>query len=275
MTQVRRAEDKRNELFSLIGPSVRLAHGGHVAAIKALQTIDDWMAPPLLVSYVWVDAFIESMKKDNLKMRDWVMDSGAYSAFNSGKIIYIDQFIEKCQEVMSSDPLLTEIFALDVIGDWRAGLKNCEKMWENDVPAIPCFHFGEPEDVLLHIAENYPKIAIGGMVGIKREKKLAFIKECFARVWPKKIHGFGVGSETGILNVPWHSVDASSWNTGPCKFGNWRLFGKMSVRGDHDLTSEIQYYMKLEMKARQKWKKQMIELKTLEPTEPTTIKEKK
>ncbi len=162
------------------------------------------------------------------------------------------------------DPTLTEVFALDVIGDWKESLNNTEEMWRQGIPAIPCFHYGEPWELLKRLAKDYPKIAIGGCVG-KRDKD-KFAGQCFARVWPKKLHGFGFGSEQSIMLYPWHSVDATNWEIGPCKFGRWASFGNanISVRGSQqNLRAEVEWYLELERKARNRWKKEMAQLATL------------
>ena len=159
---------------------------------------------------------------------------------------------------------MTEVFALDVIGDWKASLKNTEEMWRQEVNAIPCYHVGEPESVLKGIAKDYPKIALGGCVGYRG--KDAFAAQCFARVWPKAIHGFGFGTEESLMNVPWHSVDATNWEIGPCKFGRWKSFGQMSVRGSkQNLRAEVEWYLALERRARERWRKEMAMLPTAGP----------
>src|SRR5262245_13184563 len=218
------------------------------------------LSPALLVSYVFLEPFMRN--RANYHYRDWVLDSGAFSAHNSGIKIELDAYIDTCKRLLAEDSKLTEVFALDVIGDWKASLKNCELMWKAGVPAIPCFHVGEPESALLGMARDYPKIALGGAVGYKDKNKWA--EQCFARVWPKAIHGFGFGAEKSILMLPWHSVDATNWEIAPCKYGRWHTFGKMSVRGSkQNLRAEIEYYLKLEHRARIKWAKEMALLDRL------------
>jgi hypothetical protein len=186
--------------------------------------------------------------------RDWVMDSGAFSAHNSGKEIRLQDYIDKCKQMVAEDPTLTEVFALDVIGDWRATMKNTEEMWRQGVEAIPCFHAGSPEDVLRGMARDYPKIALGGVALARGGFKMRFAEQCFARVWPAKIHGFGYGSEDAVMKLPFHSVDATNWELGPCKFGNWRAYGDLSVRGSkQNLRAEVDWYLSLERRARARW----------------------
>lgn len=221
--------------------------------------------PALLVSFYYLSSFLS--KRSHYDYRDWVMDSGAFSAFNSGKEIKLDDYIATCQRLLTEDNTLTEVYALDVIGDWRASLRNCEAMWRDGVEAIPCFHHGEPWDLLTGLAKDYPKIAIGGCVGLSTKRKNEFAGQCFARVWPKKIHGFGFGSPTSVMTMPFHSTDASTWHTGPSAYGSWRTFGHMSVRGAaQNLRSEVEFYLRLENNARRRWKSEMELLGAEGPT---------
>lgn len=245
----------------LRSPSVRLAHTSGSGTHPGLKLLEEEQAslPALLVSYYYLEPFLRN--RHRYHYRDWVMDSGAFSAHASGVEISLDAYIAKCKDLLSTDEKLTEVFALDVIGDWKAGIANTEKMWKAGVEAIPCFHYGEPWSILKGLAKDYPKVALGGCVG-KRDKD-KFASECFARVWPKKLHGFGFGSEKSLMLLPWHSVDATNWELGPCKFGRWAAFGNasISVRGSkQNLRAEVEWYLELERKARVRWKKEMQQL---------------
>jgi hypothetical protein len=187
--------DRSFERDTLSTPNVRLSvviEGGGANSPDGIARHfnEDDRSPALLVSYVYVQPFLRH--KHRYHYRDWVMDSGAFSAHMSGTKIELQAYIDKCRALLETDPSLTEVFALDVIGDWRASLKNTEEMWRQGIGAIPCYHLGEPQDVLTGIARDYPKIAVGGVVGYKHKDKWA--EQIFARVWPCKIHGFGFGS---------------------------------------------------------------------------------
>ena len=253
-------------------PTIRLAHTDDAQGTGTLTgrkgkhevpKIPEDRAPALLVSYVYLEPFLKNQSR--YCYRDWVLDSGAFSAHNSGKEIRLQDYIDKAKQLRDSDPTLSEVFALDVIGDWRASIRNTEEMWRQGIEAIPCWHAGEPEDVLRGIARDYPKIALGGVAKTRAAAKKKIAEQVFARVWPKKIHGFGFGSEDMVLAFPWHSVDATNWEMGPCAFGRWNAFGKMSVRGSkQNLRAEIEYYLDVERRARIKWRKQMAELEASE-----------
>lgn len=245
-------------------PIVRLAHvpgaqgDNNLTGRNGVERLPDGAKPALLISYYYLPAFIENQLR--YAYRDWALDSGAFSAHMSGVAINLQDYIDCCKSLLELDPTLTEVFALDVIGDWKASLRNTEEMWKQGVPAIPCFHYGEPWSVLTGLAKDYSKIAIGGCVG-KRDKD-EFAGQCFSRVWPKALHGFGFGAKESLLKLPWHSVDATNWETGPCAFGRWAAFGgTLSVRGSsQNLRAEVEYYLDLEQRAREHWKKEMVKI---------------
>jgi hypothetical protein len=228
--------------------------------------------PALLVAYPYVEPFLKM--RPQLNYRDWCLDSGAFSADNVGMRINLDDYIARCKDLMQEDPTLTEIMALDVINDWQASLRNCERMWNAGVPAIPCYHVGEPEHALMTIAREFPKIAIGGMSALRGKIRKKYPEQVFARVWPKKVHGFGVGGKDLVDLFPWHSVDATSWRTGPCNFGTWYSMGKQGAGwganmrgGNKNLRREVEHFMKLEKKGRLTWHKQLEQLEEIAPKE--------
>ena len=248
-------------------PTVRLAYGGAEKIVLSGIGTDVPLSrrPALLVSYVYIHLF--DKLRQQISFRDWVLDSGAFSAYNSGLEIKLQDYIDFCKLRLAHDPQLTEVFALDVIGDWKASLRNCEEMWRQGVHAIPCFHAGEPWEALLQMARDYPKVALGGVAYANSNQKIQWAEQCFARIWPKKIHGFGFGSERQVMALPWHSVDATTWLLGPSKFGRWQAFdGRLSVRGSANtkLRSEVEWYLELERRVQHRWRAQMQELDELD-----------
>jgi hypothetical protein len=216
-------------------------------------------APSVLCSFVYLRKFREH--QPHLRVRSWMLDSGAFSAWRTGTPIDLDVYIRSCQELLATDEKLTEVVALDVIGDWRASLRNAEKMWAAGVPAIPVYHAGEPEDVLRGLARDFPKIGIGVPVWYRPDGRRRFVQQCFTRIWPKPVHGFAVGTRDLVLSAPFHTTDCTSWETGPGSFGRWRSFGgkRLGVRGgDQDLRVELRWYRDLERLARHRWRRDMV-----------------
>jgi hypothetical protein len=258
----------------VLGPHVRLAlSGGNSTLENSLKPdpLRSGLNPALLCSYVYMK-HLEG-QRHKYAYRDWSLDSGAFSAFQLGITIDIQEYIDRCKELFATDPTLTECFSLDVIGDWRGSEKNTETIWKAGVPAIPVYHYGEPEALLKHLASAYPKIAIGGAVGLHKGQKMKWAEQCFARVWPTKIHGLGFGSETAVMTLPFHSVDATNWQASPSRFGKWMSFGKATKQGTQgwgnlsvkctkhfNVQCEVNWYLALERRAQSKWRKEMEQL---------------
>jgi len=241
-------------------PTVYLAHLASSGAQRTLEAIPHGKGPPLLISY----AYIKGWEKVRCATacREWVLDSGAFTARSMGITIDRAAFIEYAKQRLSDDSRLVSVFALDVIGDPVATLRNTEFMWEQGIEAIPTFHAKTNWKHLLELV-RYPKIAIGGVARASAKQRSDFAQEVFNRVWPKRVHGFGYGSQRNVLAYPWHSVDASSWNN-PIRFGQWwsmgnrgKLSGGVSASVPNAgalLHGEIEHFARLERAARSKWR---------------------
>jgi len=205
-----------------------------------------------------------SKKIEQFKARSnhasWSLDSGAFSVLNSGVKVDLIQYIEICRYLLEIDETLEEVFSLDVIDDHKQSLKNVESMWNAGVPAIPTYHIGEPEKVLLDYCEEYPKVALGG-IAVRKAKsiRLDFIKYCMKLVWPKPIHLFGVVNKNVLLNVPIHSCDSWSWQLGPSGYGRWKSLGNNKANCNKNFRAEVEFYQKLEREVTGKWKNIMEE----------------
>lgn len=214
--------------------------------------------PSILISYAYLREYLSH--KRIYPCRDWVLDSGAYSALTRGMKVSIAGYISTCKHLLLAEKSLLEVYALDVIGDHKQTLINTELMWTSGIEAIPCYHLGEPWEVFEEMVKKYPKVAVGGIANVDSVAKYKWIGQCFARAWPKKIHGFACGSEDLILKFPFHSVDATSWRMGASVFGQWNYFNhaKLRTKGAHkDLRAEVIYYLRLEQRAKQRWSREM------------------
>lgn len=201
--------------------------------------------------------------RDELAFRDYVLDSGAFLAMQRGKPVAVDEWISNVQRIVERDPACVEVFALDVIGDAQASMRNYAAIRRAGLDAIPTYHYGEPVEILDELAREYPKIALGGLVGMRAKAKRELVQECFRRIWaaagPKRVHGFGLISEETLLAVPFHSVDATNWEIGPCAFGAWKSAGgqQLRIRGSRQpLRAEVEWYLALERRCRERWRRE-------------------
>ena len=230
--------------------AIYLALGG--AAKNLESSFQQDPAPAVLLSYMYHQSMVGLI--DKARLRYWVLDSGAFTAHQQGKPIKVDDYIAFCKDQLQGPNPPKEVYSLDVIGDHVETARNTEKMWKAGIPAIPTFHINEPEDALLSMAKQYPKLALGGVAGMNK-KALPWLKQCFARVWPKPMHLFGIHSEEVLLSLPFHSADATNWQLAPTAFGNWGCYGgaKLGIRKDFHLRPQVEMFLDLERKLEAKW----------------------
>lgn len=140
------------------------------------------------------------------------LDSGAFSAFQSGLTLNVNEYIEHIKYHGDN----YEAYAgLDVIGDPKATLANQLIMDNAGLHAIPTFHLGETFSVLEYYALKYPYIALGGMVRLTATAKLArWVDECWDTIYSLgancKVHAFGLTDVVLCQRYPWYSVDSTS-----------------------------------------------------------------
>lgn len=188
--------------------------------------------PPyqILASYHYFKNKVDIIKKYRQLNYDIIIDSGAFSAANTGANINIDDY---CLFIKES--LVVNYAGLDVIGDAKATKENTEYMTlKYGLNPIPTFHMGSKIEDLQELVNNYNYIALGGLVfsaGIESHLDAVwrFILKTKRNL---KVHGFGLTTVELMKRYPWYSVDSSSFKS--CKrFGrqnilyggmNWKTF---------------------------------------------------
>lgn len=182
------------------------------------------MYPPfqILCSYhYWKKKKLRTLIPDYIRQGFTVfVDSGAFSASNSGAEIDIDDY---CKFIIETGA--TYYASLDVFGDSEATMKNHWYMVnEYGLNPIPTFHMGSPLSDLKGVIDSSEYIALGGLVfspGIQ-----AHCDEVWQYILTHKpnlkVHGFGLTNIELMDRYPWYSVDSSSFKS--CK-----RFGRQNI----------------------------------------------
>lgn len=164
----------------------------------------------VLISYwLWKNCTQRSL--DSLKKMNVMVDSGAYSAYNSGTEINLNKYCNFINKIRKQLNIACYV-SLDVIGDHKATSNNLKKMESTSYNPMPVFHRGSSFKILEGLVKDYEVVGIGGMVGNRNKQFWRWLNELFTRFPNHNFHGFGMTSERG-LRYPWHSVDSSSWYT--------------------------------------------------------------
>jgi len=201
------------------------------------ELIDDPIK--ILASYHYFKKIDFDNLLSNFKIKPTIFcDSGAYSASSQGVPVDIYEYAkflkkwEHCFEIYSN---------LDVIRNPELTEINQQILEKEGLNPIPVFHTGSDFSELDRLAEKYPYIALGGMVGQPRDACLRWAVTCMKRTEKlgTKFHGFGMTSKSVIERLHWHSVDSSSW-VAPAKFGQMILFdGRDWLKGSIGKPAEI------------------------------------
>jgi len=159
------------------------------------------------------------------------LDSGAFSAWNKGAEINIDEYAAYCLENLDH---VDYIANLDVIPgtpgvpttlEQRA--ESARKGWENYIylldkgipkeKLIHIFHQDEPWKWLKRMVKYCPIIGLSPANDRTTDQKEVWLDDCMKYVLDKDglplkpFHGFAVTSVRLMVKYPWWSVDSTSW----------------------------------------------------------------
>jgi len=243
--------------------AIYVAWGASPVAARAMLAWD-WKHQPLsvLVSFYYLKQWLKLPHGEALCVPNCptlMLDSGAYSAWNAGKVIDIQALIEE-----SKNPRWTETIALDVIDDGPASLANCRIMKAAGSDAYPVFHFGEPFELLKEYCDTYPKVGLSCRFGETPTESIRFYSQCFARQWPHRFHSFGWIQKSVLKRFPFHSADATTWSNAVL-YGQYRMCKQMvSLKNitsrTADVRSGLEYFWLLQQELKSRWQKELASI---------------
>ena len=128
----------------------------------------------ILISYAVKNIIVR--KKVQNKFDDIFLDSGAFTSYNTGKIIDINEYIDFIKKYK-----FKTYAGLDVIGKDKESFDNYQHMYSNNLKdTIPTFHFGGNFEYLHLYLKQSNYVALGGVAQLKQSKKLIyFLDKCF------------------------------------------------------------------------------------------------
>lgn len=179
---------------------------------------------PILESYYEIrnhDKMVQCIRDRGDKI---FLDSGAYSAFTQGVEIDLRDY---AQFIYDNQDIIITASNFDVIGagmakESRKNLKILERELAKHGSRIrvqPVHHVKDPDKYLQsYIDEGYDYIFLGGMV----PESTKTLRKWLNRMWGRhltdahgrpvvKVHGFGLTTESLMIDYPWYSVDSTSW----------------------------------------------------------------
>ena len=175
----------------------------------------------ILMSYYYLNQktkLIDLLEFIHPQVGTFILDSGAYSAWRSGKKVILYDYIDF---VKKYHKYFTDIVCLDVIDNPIYSEVNhlimLKELSDYDLEIMPVFHAGEPFSVLDYMVEKgYKYIGISPNNNWFEQAKRNWLDKVFSRYNFDKLgiktHGFGYQSLQGCQLYPLSTTDAATWN---------------------------------------------------------------
>jgi hypothetical protein len=211
-----------------------LALGSHKLCT---QTLNEEQYPHLLNSF----AYARNIEKLDYKPDFFIVDSGAFSAWNIGKSVDIHEYARYAKEIAKHYPRTVSI-NLDVIPGapgampshdevkdaMDGSIRNADFLRVLGLEVMEVFHQGEPLEFLDFLLARMPRgsiLCIAPRNDISVKAKVAWLTEVLRHLLKTrtpqelpKFHGLACTSPDLMRAFPFYSVDSSTW-INPTRFG--------------------------------------------------------
>ena len=187
-----------------------------------------------LVSYHYPNQFPSWLEVTGNDKGNIILDSGAFSAWNKGAHIDIEDYIDFALEAIDKGSALNKtvrVVNLDVIpgkkGETRhlsttqinaaakEGFFNMKHMMEAGITPIHVFHQGESWKWLERMVDKVPYIGISPANDMSVPSRKQWVEGVFEYMYKNNVtadtHGFAVWVPDLLKDLPWTSCDAATW----------------------------------------------------------------
>ena len=164
----------------------------------------------ILIAYPYMNAKAVNIINANKSNIRFLLDSGAFTAFRTGKKILLDDY---CGFLDSLPFEPWHYFMLDVIHNPDATIKNLETMISRGYKPVPVFTLGQDLSVIDEYYKNSEVIACGGIAGAKSAKStLKYLHDVMKKCNGRKVHLLGYSQPKYVKFFKPYSCDSTSWN---------------------------------------------------------------
>lgn len=173
----------------------------------------------ILISYPYFrPEFAEFVRRVPRSLFDLIVDSGAFTAWNTGKEVLLDDYCRFLDSIADIRPF--HAIQLDSIGNPEKTYENYLTMLNRGYSVLPVFTRGDSLENLNRLYETTDYVLFGGIAfGQKNSNYLKWILRNNAG---RKAHWLGFVHAKFLIKYKPQSVDSSSW----CSAGR---FGALSL----------------------------------------------
>jgi len=262
------------------------------SAPTSIGTMNQIKYPYILNSF----AYSNALDKLDYVPKDLALDSGAFTAWNSGKSVDIIKYAEWCLKWKAKQDKVRAV-NLDVIpGEagrtsteaerklgMAASIKNADYLRSRGILIEEVFHQDEPFEFLDLLVSRLAKgdiLCISPRNDVSKKKKLIWLQSILTHLVKTvgkdnlpKMHGLAVTSKDLMLAFPFYSADSSTY-ANPARFGvtfdhngngiKVKDFLGINVRSGQEsamrmmMVQSVDYYKKMEELVTTTWKRRGI-----------------
>jgi hypothetical protein len=176
-----------------------------------LEVIKALKPPRLLLSYYhWKNKSLEELFKELGYKPKIMWDSGAWTAYNTGKNIALIDFMKSLYD---NHRYIDEFISLDVIGDPLMSKMYYDILVHYGLYPIPVYHYGDEQEYLdYYVSKGNRYIALGGTAGMRSKPTVAKWAKNICEQYPTiKFHLLGSSSKQITDHCNLFSCDSSTW----------------------------------------------------------------
>jgi hypothetical protein len=163
----------------------------------------------ILIAYPYfkkkVKEELEILPRDSYRL---MVDSGAFTAFNSGKAIRLDDYCAFLDSISSLKPF--KAVQLDVVGEPSKTLGNLSEMARRGYNVMPVFTRNELLSNMDKYYEFSDYICAAGFN--THDKKLEYAKAVMRHAKGRKVHLLALVTTDSIKKLAPESMDSSTWS---------------------------------------------------------------
>jgi hypothetical protein len=168
----------------------------------------------MLYSYYYLKKEVMEIMEESQAYADYMIDSGAYTAFSLGKEIKREEY-QNFLRGLKFKPF--KYFMLDVIGDEKGTMENLKLMRQDGFDPVPIFTRGSNVELIDELYNDTDLIGLGGISarkGNSRTRTYGYVKMLMKKVAERKCHWLGFAILNFIKYYKPYSLDSTSWSSG-------------------------------------------------------------
>ena len=199
----------------------------------ALPLLEELGTENLLMSFA-----VDAKQCGELSSQNVIIDSGAFSVWNKGEEIDIDDYLKFCLN-KSKEYTFVNLDVIPPRGSSKKDIEKCiEQGYENYIylndklpNVMPVYHSGENLSWMKKYMDHTDYIGVGFGNNRHEKDRRVFLNEVFSITQTEhKVHGLGYSSFEGLTIFPFYSVDSISYKG-------------FNVRGDRFLVSQDLWFL--------------------------------